>query len=352
MEVGRIMDYKGLKCPVCGKAFTADDDIVVCPQCGAPYHRECYVKAGKCVYSELHGTGRAWRPPARRGAAPEQDDDLPRCPRCGAKNAKSALFCAHCGLPLSPNGPSPYNAPFPRNSAQENGQQNSPRPPESGFPGGPFPFQYDPLGGVNPNEPIDGVPASEMAQFVQSNTQYYLPAFINLNRFGRNRFNFSAFLFTGLWMLYRKQYRKGAIFAAIPAVLWFAYFYICRFLTDPILTRLLERAGISQSDPFDSSQRLALFQQFYALPSGQRLLLLVPDLLLLVLFVFKLIVGFGGNRMYLKYCAENTKAIHSEASDPTSVSIRMQEKGGINTALAACLAICWFIAFLFLSQSV
>lgn len=347
------MNYTGLKCPVCGKAFTADDDIVVCPQCGAPYHRECYAKEGKCVYSESHGTAGAWKPPVQQDAASAQDDGMLPCPRCGTKNAKSALFCAHCGLPLSPNGSSPYSAPFPGNSAPYgNGRQNDSRPPEPGYPESPFPFQYDPLGGVNPNEPVDGVPASEMAQFIQSNTQYYLPAFINLSRFGRNRFNFSAFLFTGLWMLYRKQYRKGILFSAIPAVLWFVYFYICRFVTDPILNRLLELAGISQTDPFDASQRMALFQQFYALPSGQRFLLLVPNLLLLALFVFKLVIGFGGNRMYLKYCADTVKAIHGEASDPTSISIRMQEKGGINTALAACLGICWLIAFLFLSQSV
>ncbi len=346
------MNYIGLKCPVCGKAFTADDDIVVCPQCGAPYHRECYAKTGKCVYAEFHGTAKTWRPPAQRDSASQQGD-LPRCPRCGAQNARDALFCAHCGLPLSPNGAPPYNAPARGNSAPYGkNQPNHSRPPESGFPESPFPFQYDPLGGVNPNEPINGVPASEMAQFVQSNTQYYLPVFINLNRVGRNRFNFSAFLFTGLWMLYRKQYRKGILFTAIPALLWFAYFYICHFLTDPILNRLFELAGVSQSDPFDASQRMALFQQFYALPSWQRFLLLVPNLLLLALLIFKLIIGFGGNRMYLKYCAETTKAIHKEVSDPTSISIRMQEKGGINTSLAACLAICWLIAFLFLSQSV
>lgn len=28
------MDYKGIKCPVCDKPFTENDDIVVCPVCG------------------------------------------------------------------------------------------------------------------------------------------------------------------------------------------------------------------------------------------------------------------------------------------------------------------------------
>ena len=36
-----MIDYTGLECPICGEKFTAQDDIVVCPECGAPYHRAC-----------------------------------------------------------------------------------------------------------------------------------------------------------------------------------------------------------------------------------------------------------------------------------------------------------------------
>ena len=28
--------YEGQSCPVCGKAFAEKDDIVSCPECGAP----------------------------------------------------------------------------------------------------------------------------------------------------------------------------------------------------------------------------------------------------------------------------------------------------------------------------
>ena len=30
------MKYKGEKCAACGKEFTEDDDVVVCPECGSP----------------------------------------------------------------------------------------------------------------------------------------------------------------------------------------------------------------------------------------------------------------------------------------------------------------------------
>ena len=51
------MDYIGEKCPVCGKNFHADDDVVVCPICGTPHHRECYENLGHCFNEEKHAEG-------------------------------------------------------------------------------------------------------------------------------------------------------------------------------------------------------------------------------------------------------------------------------------------------------
>ena len=40
----RFMKYENETCPVCGEKFTADSDVVVCPDCGTPHHRECYLR--------------------------------------------------------------------------------------------------------------------------------------------------------------------------------------------------------------------------------------------------------------------------------------------------------------------
>ncbi|MFR9068732.1 MAG: RING finger protein [Faecalibacterium prausnitzii] len=42
--------YYGCPCEGCGKPLTLQDDIVVCPDCGAPYHRTCYEKMGLCIH--------------------------------------------------------------------------------------------------------------------------------------------------------------------------------------------------------------------------------------------------------------------------------------------------------------
>lgn len=353
------MNYVGLKCPVCGKTFSADDDIVVCPQCGAPYHRECYAHVGKCIYSDQHGTPDAWKPPQQGEQQPDGQNgqEIKRCPRCGAPNLKTSLFCSHCGQPLSeekqpPQGnPFPYQTPHGQNPSSGDPPQGNNYPPENGFPGQPFPFQFDPLGGVNPNEPIDNIPAGDIAKFVQGNTQYYLPVFMNIKRFMRNRFNFSAFFFQGIWMLYRKQYKIGTIITSIQGALLLAYLFIMKYFVYPLYTNWFSAAGISSNASsytgLTADQQAELVRQMYSLPIQQKLLILAPFLFYLAALILMLICGFNGNKIYLKYCVSKVNRIRSETAAPTDFAIRLQQEGGLNTALGAGLTFCFLIVYFF-----
>ena len=75
--------YYGCPCEGCGKPLTLQDDIVVCPDCGAPYHRVCYEKLGQCIHRPAHVLRRAH--PAGRGNVP-----LLRC--CAAPRGAGASF--------------------------------------------------------------------------------------------------------------------------------------------------------------------------------------------------------------------------------------------------------------------
>ena len=91
-----MADYTGVPCPVCGKRFVNTDDIVVCPRCGAPYHRACFEETGDCVFQDLHSSGESWKRPAAPEAPPKREDeeaDSLRCPFCGKMNHHNALFC-------------------------------------------------------------------------------------------------------------------------------------------------------------------------------------------------------------------------------------------------------------------
>ena len=99
--------YVNVPCAKCGKPFTEDDDVVVCPDCGAPHHRSCYLELGHCARQDQHTDGSTWQDP-RQEAAPKENVT---CPRCGAVNLPDAQYCATCGIPLdgSYQGPQPGN---------------------------------------------------------------------------------------------------------------------------------------------------------------------------------------------------------------------------------------------------
>ena len=53
----RMFRYEGARCAVCGEKLNDGEDIVVWPECGAPQHRDCGKKNGKCGSSDMHGQG-------------------------------------------------------------------------------------------------------------------------------------------------------------------------------------------------------------------------------------------------------------------------------------------------------
>ncbi|MCL2696637.1 MAG: hypothetical protein FWE74_00995 [Oscillospiraceae bacterium] len=68
-----MTDYTGACCPLCKKDFTGERPVV-CPDCGAPYHRACYAEEGGCVFTKKHGSGFSWE---------NIPDEIPRSPRSG-----------------------------------------------------------------------------------------------------------------------------------------------------------------------------------------------------------------------------------------------------------------------------
>ena len=88
--------HTGEKCIVCGQVFTDADDVVVCPECGTPYHRACWQKNGACINLPLHESGKSWEPTKPR----EETRNTRICPDCGTGNPEDATHCSHCGKPF------------------------------------------------------------------------------------------------------------------------------------------------------------------------------------------------------------------------------------------------------------
>ena len=176
------------KCSVCQADLFEDDDIVYCPECGAPHHRDCYNSVGHCGLEQYHGTEKQYKRPQNETAQqavreqPEVKDDIETvCQMCGKGFDRDSAQCPNCGAP---------------NISKL---------------GGRF-IEIDLLGGVPADMDLgDGVTANEAKMFVATNTQRYIPKFADFKLGKKASWNWAAFLFPCAWFASRKMYSKGIL---------------------------------------------------------------------------------------------------------------------------------------------
>lgn len=339
------MDYTGKKCPICSEKFKADDDIVVCPKCGAPYHRSCYEKEGRCIFLDLHRSNEAWKDEEDDTQSEQENTKTKKCRFCGHMNDENAVACEQCGRSF---------IEYQYQNMNDDG--GNPNQDFEGFPGGfggGMPIKIDLMAGVKPDEDFDGVSGEELSKYVKNNTIYYMGIFKRIKDTGKSRFNFAAFLFGGGWMLYRKKYVSGGILTAIMAVLAMTMTYVTYFVSASVLDTVAQ--GLNQAYPRGYTV-IDFFNAICQLPFDQGLIAILPYALSFLNFVIMLIIGFTANRSYYKFVIKQIKSIKAEqsiaitegASDDSQVSEsnkkalneKLMEKGGTNNALAVCLLVC------------
>ena len=235
------MRYKDIICNVCGQPFAEDDDVVVCPVCGTPHHRACWMREQRCVNEALHGQGFEWKFPEdkdplkqleeqkRRAHSPAPDftfkngEKVIECPHCGALNYENDAFCMKCRAPLKGTAEAERNASSQDGQAEWAGFDASAPDPQR--------LAYDNqrlYGGLAPDVMIDGIPVAEYSDYIGGNAPgKFIRRFAGMERYNRKiSFNFAAFVFGPIWFFYRKMYKTGAMLlvlvtlcAAISAVL-------------------------------------------------------------------------------------------------------------------------------------
>ena len=348
-----MLDYTGIKCPVCGVPFRSGDDIVVCPECGAPYHRACYQEKGECIFDDLHKEEKEWKPPAPPQAPdPRTEIKDQECPVCGTLNGHSALFCNRCGASLT-GQPQQYQNTSQTKDRDTGAYGQTPpqagggfgfNPPRSGFGGTVPPFAYDPMGGVSPAEPLDaGVTFGDASKLVKQNTAYYMPVFRYMKTTGKNKFNFMAFLFSGAWMLYRKQYKYGAIVTVLMFALYIGYLCANIFVATPVMLDLMTQAGMDTSQLlYPNNEQLMVMTQLLMEQPILYLYLCLPMVCLLAMLVVMIVTGVRGNKMYMRHCIRTVREVKAGGNDGDPNNT-LDAKGGVNTSIAICLFVCYMI---------
>lgn len=194
---------KNERCPVCSEPFMPDDDIVICPYCGTPHHRECYNSLGHCFHSDKHNTGFEYSADYESESkdeaehdyvsddyhAPVQDDKKTLCNQCGEEINSNVPFCIHCGA---------------RQNNAEYGQYN---PIHSFTVHSAEQKQYE-----EQDEEIEGKSVADIAAVIVTNSNRFIPKFL-MNK--KISWNWSAFIFGAYYYFFRKMYKQGIVFTVI-----------------------------------------------------------------------------------------------------------------------------------------
>ena len=327
------MNYTGNICPGCNDTFKEDDDIVVCPECGTPQHRECYEKENCCVNGHLHSEAYKWEGIEKVKPVSQPKADTIPCPNCGIDNPRGSQVCRNCGMKftlfgmnvvdaidaenrrnLNPNKDIPdYKAPFTLGEGEgfeeptaseapatpdqiENlltdilSAQTEEAPDKDGRVnlGGPFPL----------DDEIDGVRINTIGNFIGQNALAYISKFRKIQSGKKISFNFASFFFAPYWFFYRKLYKTGIIFMTA--------FLALVILAMPSYTNIMNLANqvaslASSAETLTDAQIDAVAALMEQMNEAMPTMMLFSGIIILL----RLVCGFAANHIYKKYVIDN-----------------------------------------------
>lgn len=306
-----MLSYNNAKCISCNNPFVENDDIVVCPECGTPYHRSCYEKEGKCINVKAHESGESWKPEYENEF---EGQESVACKRCGEKNPPMNIFCNGCGATLN--------------------EENNPFGNMGNFQGTKFNDNksFGPFGNVqmiNDSSILeDDVSVEEAKNFIGGNPFYFLIQFINFSKTKKKlSLNLTAMLFPEFYFFYRKMHGIGLIV------------YILRFIaTIPSIVLMFSP---------NEEQFLAFFTKLFSVQltdSAIQSILIAANVILYATMFF---CGIFANYLYYKKCIRVVKSAKSAAKDDQEFKNAIIEKGGTSkVALAVSIGALFVLSYL------
>lgn len=311
--------YQNQKCPVCQKDFSEQDDIVSCPECGAPHHRECWKEECHCHYADKHGTPEQWTKKIEEPEKEPENTSVKTCPQCGIEVPPFLNQCPSCGFSLRPD------------STDEDPGNSSNIPHINVQEFSPFKIiQIDNYGGIPKSETINENEVEDIAAVVGQNTSYYLPKF---NKIDKNnspiQWNWASFFFAPYWLIFRKNYLVGCLALLFEFVQTFFVTYIEKIKLSYIFSPDSSLEAISSG-----------IQAIFETNSPHVKYLYFILLLNLISFIIHILVGAFGNYIYLHSCTHRIE--QQKELFPDCYKSKLRQVGGIAFGLA-CLS--YFIIY-------
>ena len=269
-----------IQCQICKGYLFDDDDIVVCPECGAKHHRDCWMTIGHCGVAGDHGTENQYDKLQKVAEEPSSDKAKEAehiCHFCGrSSKAADNGFCPYCGQAF--NQKENISGKFILHSR----------------------FPFDAFGGINKDSRIEDVPVTDIATFLGGNSPKYIPLFATLNRKNKKSWNWMAFLFPSAWNFCHKMYSNGILYLilAVASKLCFVPF-------NQIFNSLVE--GESR---LTYPQIYQLVEENITSFSLSSLIMLFVGIVLM--FVPRIISGLRADWSYREHTLKTIKEINSD----------------------------------------
>lgn len=255
--------YKKIKCPVCNEEFKDGDDVVTCPICGTPHHRECYKSIGKCANADKHGTDFAFK------KEPQSDIDI---------NINESVFkqaLEEAVAPIKPRIIEKCN-------------------------------EYE----AKRAEMLDDVTVGDVTDFVRVHADKFIPKFKKNKRLS---WNWSAFFFGPYYLFFRKMYKQGFLFLLINFVC--QLFVKTAFLAQEIaltnkFSQIMNALGTNDAQTYAEAFQASneALQGFYASTEFKAA---IPAIIVsfAVSLVVSIVIALLANSFYRKKAIDSVKYI-------------------------------------------
>ncbi len=290
------MKYTGEKCFACNETFEKEDDVVVCPECGTPYHRHCYKEKGHCINSQLHESGIIWKRSVNENASQNNINNNQE-----NSNETEKRF-------------------------EESGNiNNAEREPFNQSGDGFIRFELNkPLYGLDPNEDFEGVKMIEMFSFVKTNTLYYIPLFKKMKDMGSKiSFNISSFLFPYFYFAHRKMWLMAIISVLVTLVLQIPSFLIN--LNNSIEYGLIDENMISYAEAV--FHNLLIF-----IDSNYNMIENIAFVCSIGSYLFKIAMCLFSNWLYYRFAIKSINKIKSQNLEVPKRVSAISSAGGTSMA--------------------
>ena len=309
------------KCPICKSYLFSDDDIVYCPECGTPHHRDCWEALGHCAKASEHEKMKEAEQEQSSQTETGDETSVNICPECSRvipSDAKFCPWCGHGGDEESNESQNPDGQKF-----ENNNDNGSDEDPFKVFSLGAIPAP-DPYGGVDKESTIDGVKVKDIAKFVAFNPHKILPKFKAMSENRHKHFwNWVAFVSPYSHALFRKMNLMLFVYLMLELV---AYVFFTPFYYAVMNMGLSENITYAQlvSEIINNSDK-------YITP----FVVISAFIGFAVFFGIRIFAALNNDRLYKNHVTSSIKNIRADMESDDDYEF--YKKGGVRPMLSMLL---------------